>query len=598
MAKLDGMDPKLVRELLREVQQAGREIQDVEARVTGVMRQAGVAAHVTYRPAQVADDCTSMVKDVTGRLAVLEKKEKQRGGNGKPAENKGQKFYQEPDITMPADDPKPEDHKSNGAKPDHKPEPKGDHKPDHKAEAKSEHKPEPKADHKPDPKADDHRAHDKAATGNGAGTHSAADDAKPAKGGEKNPRVAEGSLSQPPPTADETARTGQATVEPVGQPVGQPATQPSVPPADPHQDAAGNSSAYGTGTTDATSPATGAGTGVGASADGAGNAMGNPGGDASAAGGTATCQCVGMCRCGMANGTGTAAMTGAGGVHPGGGGADAATTGGVVNASYTDAGQGTAPAPSSGTAAAPAAVPSANQVPDANQVNQVPNATDATAGGAPGTGHVAQDVSGTTGVPVRDDSQIFDTLGKDHPDDIDQTAGRQVMVVDGVKVVSTPMNMPGVADTQGAGAQPASMVTGPHPDGPPGFVEPLEPAHSGSGQHTGSGHVGGPPVGNTGSASTASGHAAYGNAISGNSGHSVPAPGQSELAPGDPMGDYVGTPADNVTEDPYATGDASSAPGTPEDQDRPLVVEVHLATPDDAGGPGTSGDRGQREVTL
>ncbi|WP_433218562.1 hypothetical protein [Microtetraspora malaysiensis] len=179
----------------------------------------------------------------------------------------------------------------------------------------------------------------------------------------------------------------------------------------------------------------------------------------------------------------------------------------------------------------------------------------------------------------RDDSLIIDTPWKDHPDDIDQTAGRQVIVVDGVKVVSTPMNhvadaslisvdgsaaqpttahvtvgagtgtadtgaaggpgsghAPGAgsagtggagahgAGTQGSGAHAASGTSpGPHPDGPPGFVEPLEPTRQ-SVRHAG-------------------------------------------LAPGDPLGDYVGTPEDNVTEDPFATGGGDAVHGTPDSVD-------------------------------
>ncbi|WP_433500087.1 hypothetical protein ACQP1K_07180 [Sphaerimonospora sp. CA-214678] len=663
MAKLDGMDPKLVRELLREVQQAGREMQDVEARVTGLMRQAGVAAHVTYRPVQVADECTSMVKDVTGRLTLLEKKEKQRSGNGKPTEDKGQKFHQEPDITMPADDPKPEAHKSDGTKADHKPDQKADHKPE-KTDHKADHKPD-----KADGKADDHRAGDK--TGNGTkhsgtstggtphtaapATHSAADDATPAKTGDKSQRVVEGSLSQPPRSGGETAHagpptgpapeqptghangqpTGQPTGHPVGQPAGQADGQPTGRPngqqPDPQASRPGDPNAHGTGANGVTSPATGAGTG-------------DPAGGASApGGGTATCQCGGVCHCGMTNGTGTTAANGTGttaanGTGTGGGvptttpgtattgTATTGTTAGVADASYTGAGQGTTP-----------------QAPGVGVTNDAAAATGAA--NTAGTVHTVQDASGTGGVPVGNDSQIIDTLGKDHPDDVDQTAGRRVIVVDGVKVVSTPMNQPGIMDAPSAGAQPAHTVAGPHPDGPPGIVEPGRPAHSSDAANagtatTGTGHVGGGDAGQTGSAQTGpgkadSGQAASGPAISGSvqSDHTPvqpsQAPGQSGqtsshpgLAPGDPMGDYVGTPADNLTEDPFAAGGTDSVPGTPEDQDdrvqdrhsqgdppadgggtrhdansgRPMVVEVHLETsPDDAAVPG---DSAQREVRL
>ncbi len=40
---------------------------------------------------------------------------------------------------------------------------------------------------------------------------------------------------------------------------------------------------------------------------------------------------------------------------------------------------------------------------------------------------------------------------------------------------------------------------------------------------------------------------------------SQPAP-QPGLAPGDPMGAYVGTPADNLTEDPFLQGGSAAQP--------------------------------------
>lgn len=689
MAKLDGMDPKLVRELLREVQQAGKEMQDVEARVTGLMRQAGVAVHVTYRPAQVADACASMVKDVTGRLTLLEKQEKQRSGNGKPAEDKGQKFHQEPDITMPADDPKPGNREADDAKGGHKPDQKADHKPD-KADDKADHKPD-----KADGKADDHRASDKAGNGTKHGaaspggtphgaasaTHSAADDATPAKTGGKSDRIVEGSLSQPPPSDAESApagqrvdpvpeqSTGQAVEHPANRPAGQvveqptgrsdvvvdqptgrpdgqttghPAGQPNGQQPDQQPARPGDQNAYGTGTNGATSPPAGAGTGA------------SPAGDASTpGGGTATCQCAGVCRCGMANGTGTSAVNGTAGTVPAGGTptvatasvADASYTGvsyadaahaGVspTGTSYTDASH--AGASSAGASSGGAGQGAGSQAPGVGVTNDAAAGTASTgAGNAAGTAQATQNAS-TGGVPIRDDSQIIDTPGKDHPDDVDQTAGRRVIVVDGVKVVSTPLNQPGIMDTPGAGAQPAHVVTGPHPDGPPGIVEPNQPAHpSGAGDTastgTGTGHVGGGNAGQTGSARTGTGQEASGAAIPGSAvqPHHTPVqpsqppaqPGQTSshpgLAPGDPMGDYVGTPADNLTEDPFAAGGTDSVPGTPEDYDhraqgdppaddgrtrrdpdadRPIVVEVHLDTaPDDAR---TSGDPAQREVRL
>ncbi|WP_066373252.1 hypothetical protein [Herbidospora mongoliensis] len=125
----------------------------------------------------------------------------------------------------------------------------------------------------------------------------------------------------------------------------------------------------------------------------------------------------------------------------------------------------------------------------------------------------------------------IDTPKKDHPDDIDQTRGRIEINVDGTKVVSQPLNLPDdvylvpldkdidtvrPVDTPGQSAGTPSS-TGPQPDGKPGYVEPLEPTAK------------------------------------------QPAP-QPGLAPGDPMGEYVGTPADNLTEDPYLKSNPAAAP--------------------------------------
>ncbi|MEV0582214.1 hypothetical protein [Nonomuraea sp. NPDC050310] len=75
MAKFDGMDPKLVRELLAEVRQAAVQMRQIEGRVAQVMGAAGLATQTTHRPAQVAEACDGMVRDVTARLTLLEKRE-------------------------------------------------------------------------------------------------------------------------------------------------------------------------------------------------------------------------------------------------------------------------------------------------------------------------------------------------------------------------------------------------------------------------------------------------------------------------------------------------------------------------------------------
>ena len=74
MGKFDGMDPKLVRDLLGEAKRAAEELRRVEGRVGQIMTGAGLATQTTHRPAQVADAADKMVKDVTARLGVLEKK--------------------------------------------------------------------------------------------------------------------------------------------------------------------------------------------------------------------------------------------------------------------------------------------------------------------------------------------------------------------------------------------------------------------------------------------------------------------------------------------------------------------------------------------
>ncbi|MFC7716430.1 hypothetical protein [Nonomuraea recticatena] len=75
MGSFDGMDPTLVRDLLAEVRRAAVQMRSLESRVAQATRSAGLATPVTHRPSQVADACEEMARDVTGRLALLEKKE-------------------------------------------------------------------------------------------------------------------------------------------------------------------------------------------------------------------------------------------------------------------------------------------------------------------------------------------------------------------------------------------------------------------------------------------------------------------------------------------------------------------------------------------
>ncbi|MEV6032380.1 hypothetical protein AB0L65_14585, partial [Nonomuraea sp. NPDC052116] len=74
MGKFDGMDPKLVRDLLTEVKHAATQMRTVEDQVRAAMHRAGLSAQTTHRPAQVADAVDGMVKDVNVRLGVLEKR--------------------------------------------------------------------------------------------------------------------------------------------------------------------------------------------------------------------------------------------------------------------------------------------------------------------------------------------------------------------------------------------------------------------------------------------------------------------------------------------------------------------------------------------
>ncbi|MEV6863443.1 hypothetical protein AB0M44_20865 [Streptosporangium subroseum] len=80
MGKFEGMDPKLVRDLLSEVQQAAVRMRTAEDRVNHLMRGAGLPALSTHHPAQIADDCEKMVRDVSTRVELLEKKVKQEAG--------------------------------------------------------------------------------------------------------------------------------------------------------------------------------------------------------------------------------------------------------------------------------------------------------------------------------------------------------------------------------------------------------------------------------------------------------------------------------------------------------------------------------------
>ncbi|MEU7001290.1 hypothetical protein [Nonomuraea sp. NPDC046570] len=105
MGKFDGMDPALVRDLLAETSRAAVQIRTVEGRITQLMSGAGLATPTTHRPAQVADACEEMVRDVTSRLALLEKKEPDRTGDRSPSSGDTDPGKQPPSNDPSAKDP-------------------------------------------------------------------------------------------------------------------------------------------------------------------------------------------------------------------------------------------------------------------------------------------------------------------------------------------------------------------------------------------------------------------------------------------------------------------------------------------------------------
>src|SRR5687768_16522281 len=126
MGKFDGMDPKLVRDLLGETKRAAEELRRVEGRVGQIMTGAGLATQTTHRPAQVADAADKMVKDVTARLGVLEKRVSERDDTRPTPDDPKRNGYD----TSPTEDGKP-DGKTGDDRPDWK---VGEGKPDGKVD--------------------------------------------------------------------------------------------------------------------------------------------------------------------------------------------------------------------------------------------------------------------------------------------------------------------------------------------------------------------------------------------------------------------------------------------------------------------------------
>lgn len=157
MATLDGMDPQLVRQLLAEVRGAAELMRTTESKITGLMSRAGVPAQVTHRPSQVADSCDAMARDVSARLALLEKEEKQKTPAPETPKADTPKSDQ-PESSRPEDaptsegDPKGEEKAPKGTGepdgPKGKDEPKGEDEPEKSAPREKPDAPQEKPDAK------------------------------------------------------------------------------------------------------------------------------------------------------------------------------------------------------------------------------------------------------------------------------------------------------------------------------------------------------------------------------------------------------------------------------------------------------------------
>ncbi|TDD09149.1 hypothetical protein [Nonomuraea diastatica] len=112
MGKFDGMDAKLVRDLLAEAKHAAAEMRKVEDQVRLTMNRAGLSTQTTHRPAQIADAVDTMIKDVNVRLGVLEKRADPPGmGAGASDDPKGvrgdRERYENPRADDKTDDVPP-----------------------------------------------------------------------------------------------------------------------------------------------------------------------------------------------------------------------------------------------------------------------------------------------------------------------------------------------------------------------------------------------------------------------------------------------------------------------------------------------------------
>ncbi|GIN03396.1 hypothetical protein Pve01_50540 [Planomonospora venezuelensis] len=214
MGKFDGMDPELVRDLLSEIRQAAGQMRTIEGRITRLMGEAGLSSQSTHRPVQIAEACDVMVKDVSARVALLEKRIEQGTAPGSgtpdaaspapgaetPARDTGKPETPRAEDLKPAvpgsgESPRVEDQSADDPpKPESGSKPEADSTPDPKPEADSkgdersprdgggaqgddrsggsETKPDPKpeADSTPDPKPEADSKGDERSPRDGGGT--------------------------------------------------------------------------------------------------------------------------------------------------------------------------------------------------------------------------------------------------------------------------------------------------------------------------------------------------------------------------------------------------------------------------------------------
>ncbi|MFF3443457.1 hypothetical protein [Streptosporangium sp. NPDC002721] len=263
MGKFEGMDPKLVRDLLSEVQRAAERMRNVEGKVSQLMSGAGLSSQSTHRPVQIADACDVMVRDVSARVTLLEKKVSQnttaptaepKAGDPKPeAGSPGEGAKPQTDSQNGA---KPEAGSQNGAKPespkaeDLKPAVGGDDKPrvgDQSDESTRRDDPkDPKPDTKPEtPKADTPKAEEgKPEAGSKGDETSPRDDRDDRKetpkpeasgGDERKPETGSKADETSPREGETSKETGKDSGKEAGKETGKPTDSAprEVPRADP-----------------------------------------------------------------------------------------------------------------------------------------------------------------------------------------------------------------------------------------------------------------------------------------------------------------------------------------------------------------------------